>query len=164
MPGGSRLQHGQPAQRDLYSAGGGGPRRVACGRVQGETLLVLLRQLPVRAESGLTGGSGFFPGAGMLVVGGVQQVHGLASEEPSVLTPLGHAPHHRGHPAASAQLAQHGPDSVFDSRRMDARLATLARGIRPVIRSSRRCSSFNCSRRAMVDSLVKTRFEEVPAI
>ena len=81
--------------------------------VQGEPLLEVLGQLPFRMKGGQARGAGLLPGAGVPVVGGVEQVHGLAGEEKAVLPALGHAPHYRGHPAAAAQAAQHGPHPVL---------------------------------------------------
>ena len=48
-------------------------------------------------------GPRFLLGRRMLVVGDVEQVHGPAGQEPAVLPALGHAPHHRGNPAAPPQ-------------------------------------------------------------
>ena len=137
-----RLQHGQAAQGGLDTPGRGGPGRVlvagfipggillhrTCdgegrvalvlqvGRVvvvQGEPLPVVLRQFPLGVESGLPCGPCFFPGRRMLVVGDVEQVHGPAGQEPAVLPPLGHAPHHRGNPTAPPQDAQYPPYFLF---------------------------------------------------
>ena len=77
--------------------------------VQGEPLTVRLGQFPLRVKCGQPGGPGLLPGCGMPVVGDVEQVHGPAGQKPAVLPPLGHAPHHRGNPAATAQCAQHSP-------------------------------------------------------
>ena len=75
--------------------------------VHGEPLPVVLGQFPLGVESRQPSGPGLLPGRGMLVVGHVEQVHGPAGQEPAVLSPLGHAPHHRGDPAVSPQGAQH---------------------------------------------------------
>ena len=68
--------------------------------VQREALPVFLGELALRVEGGEADGAGLLPGAGVLVVGGVEQVHRLAGEEVAVLPSFGHAPHDRGHPAA----------------------------------------------------------------
>ena len=73
--------------------------------VQGETFREVSGQFPLRVELGQPGGAGLLPGAGVLVTGDVERVHGLAGEEPAVLAPLGHAPAHRGHPARLVQRA-----------------------------------------------------------
>ena len=81
--------------------------------VQGEPFPEIGRQFTLRVEGGQAGGAGLLPGAGVLVVVDVEQVHGLAGEEEAVLASFGHAPHYRGYPAAAAQAAQHGPDPVL---------------------------------------------------
>ena len=137
-----RLQHGQAAQGGLDAPRRGGPGRVlvagfvpggillhrtcdGAGRVdlilqvggmvvvQGEPLPVVLRQFPLGVESGQPRGPCFFPGRRMLVVGDVEQVYGPSGQEPAVLAPLGHAPHHRLHPAATAQGSQHSSNPVL---------------------------------------------------
>ena len=135
-----RLQHGQSAQGHFHAPRRGGPGRVlVVGAVasvvvsfttnvggvvlphqvdrmvvvQGEPFSVVLGQLPLGVEGGQPGGSRLPPGRRMLVVGDVEQVHGLAGQEPAVLASLGHAPHHRGDPAAPSQGAQHPPYLVF---------------------------------------------------
>ena len=65
----------------------------------------------------------------MLVIGDVEQVHGLTGQKPAVLASFGHAPQHRSDPAAPAQGAQHPPHLVFLQVQRRGRLATLARGI-----------------------------------
>ena len=80
---------------------------------QGETLLEFLRQFALRVEGRQSGGAGLLPGAGVLVAGDVERVHRLVGEEEAVLAAFGHAPHHRGHPAAAAQAAQHSPNLVI---------------------------------------------------
>ena len=134
-----RLQQGQPPQGGLHAPRRGGPRRVLVvgaiaaaisritvgeGRValalqvdrmvvvQGEPLPVILGQFALRVEGGQPCGPGLLPGRGMLVAGDVEQVHRLSGQEPAVLASFGHAPHHRGHPAAGAQGAQH-PSHLF---------------------------------------------------
>ena len=62
---------------------------------QGETVLEVLRQFPVRARLGLVGGAGLLVGAGVPVAGDVEFVQLLPCQEPTVLHALGHAPHHR---------------------------------------------------------------------
>ena len=172
-----RLQHGQPAQGHLHAARRGGPGRVlvvgaavvaiirfTTGEggaglalqvnrmvvVQGEPLPVVLGQFALGVKGGPPGGSCLLPGRGVLVVGDVEQVHGPAGQEPAVLASFGHAPHHRGDPAAPSQGAQHPPYLVFSSRpSTGARLATLARGILAVILNRRLCSLVSGSRRAI---------------
>ena len=63
--------------------------------VQGEALPEVSWQLALRVKGGQARGAGLFPGAGVLVVGDVQQVHGLAGEEEAVLASFCHAPHYR---------------------------------------------------------------------
>ena len=63
--------------------------------VQGKPLLKIPGQFALRVKLGQPFGAGLLPGAGVLVVVGVQQVHRLAGEEEAVLASLGHAPHHR---------------------------------------------------------------------
>ena len=83
------------------------------------------------------------------MVGGVEQVHRLAGEEETVLPAFGHAPHHRGNPAAGAQAGQDPAYLVLGAPITDARLFALARGILAVILSSRLCSSFSGYRGAI---------------
>ena len=138
-----RLQHGQAAQGGLDAARRGGPRwvfvvgavAVAAGLiryltsgerrvtlalqvngmdvVQGEPLPVILGQLTLGMEGGKLRCPGLLSGRGMLVICDVEQVHGLPSQEPAVLPSFGHAPHHRGDPAATAQGSQHPPYSLL---------------------------------------------------
>ncbi len=81
--------------------------------VQGEASLVVMGQFSLRMKGGQTCGAGFLPGAGVLVAGNVEQVHGLAGQEEATLSSIGHAPHHRGHTAAAVQQVQHSTDMVF---------------------------------------------------
>ena len=136
-----RLKHGQAAQGGLHAPGRCGPGRVLVVNaggdmvssgvtggeggvalvlqvdrmvvVQGEPLPVVLGRFPLGVECGQACGSCFLPGGRMQVVGDVEQVHGPAGQEPAVLPALGHAPHHRGDPAAPPQGAQHPPYSFF---------------------------------------------------
>ena len=75
--------------------------------VEGELFREVPGQLALRVELGQSCGAGLLPGAGVLVVGNVERVYGLAGQEPSVLALLGHAPAHRGDPARFVQHPQH---------------------------------------------------------
>ena len=81
--------------------------------VQGEPLREVRRKFALGMELGQPGGAGLLPGAGVLVAGCVEGVHGLAGQEPAVLPALGHAPHHRLHPAVAAQGSQHPSHPVL---------------------------------------------------
>ncbi len=61
--------------------------------VQGEPFLEVGGQFPFGMEGGQSAGAGLLPGAGVPVVGGVQQVHRLARQKEAVLASFGHAPH-----------------------------------------------------------------------
>ena len=137
-----RLQHGQAAQGGLDAPGRGGPGRVLVawavsaglvpcrlsgreggtvlvlqvGRVvvvQGESLPEVRRQLPLGVEPGQPLGADLLPGAGVPVAGGVERLHRFAGQEPAAPAPLGHAPHHRLHPARFVQCAQHPSHPVL---------------------------------------------------
>ena len=126
---------GQPAHGHLHTPRRGGPGRVLVGCwaiarmvslftgdngrpslvfqmgrmvvVQGETFLEVLGKFALRVKGRQPCGPGLLPGAGMVVVGDVQRIYGLACEEPAMLPALGHASHRRGDPAAAAQATQH---------------------------------------------------------
>ena len=108
--------------------------------VQGEALPEVLRQFPRRMEGGQSDGPGHLPGSGVLVVADVKQAHRLAGQEPAALPPLGHAPRHR----ATQPLRRRAPSNLLTLSSLSsttwARLAGLARGILPIILSSRLCS------------------------
>ena len=107
---------------------------------QGKPLLEVLGQFPLGMKRGQIRGAGLLPGAGMPLVVGIEQVTACLvrkkrcwrlSVMPRSTEDTQPPPRRRPSMALTRSLV---------APRMDARLATLARGIRTVMRSNRRCS------------------------
>ena len=93
--------------------------------VQGEALPEVRGQFAFLVKGG---SPGQLPGGRMPVGGGVEQVHGLAGQEEAALPPLGHAPHHRFHPAVPVQPSQQGPCPVLGHVQHGGQVARAGQG------------------------------------
>ena len=123
--------------------------------VESETLREVRGQPALRVKPGDSGGARLLPGTWVPVVCDVQRVHDPGTQEPAGPGPVGHAPRHRLGPSAALDILSFLSIRLTRSSLMSrtgARSDTLARGIRPMILSSRRCSGLRVARAAIAVS------------